>query len=280
MLCIPLHYMEKILKYFAIKFDNHTREYLDDDYREKPLLCYKGAYYLLPYVILSSDIINVIISESKEENEKRFDKKGRANEDVVKAKWKNVVGRIENYKGFDRATNTHCECDMAFIFDDCLFICELKNEAQVYSYEDWKRFEIKKDENIAQLVRITNYCKNNNKLKRALNKKSSWMPRKVISLLLYSNSCGKPQKVKDVYVANEQDVFCFFNRTPIRRMEINPQSKSFSYISSYLPGYDYLENRKHRLTIDDFETYMKLPMCTKYFFNKMEKEKANVEEKV
>ena len=277
---IPVEYMATILDYLTIEYGNHSQKEQIDDYREKPLLRYKGCIYLLPYVILASDIINIILQESKKENRGRLDKRGITYENVTRDKWRKVVGCVGHCKGFDKTTNTHNECDMAFVFDDCLFICELKNEAQAYSYEDWKRFEIRKGENVAQLMRITNYFKNNNKLKRSLNKHNSWIPRKVISLLLYSGSVGKPQNVDNVYVANEHDVFCFFKRTPIRRIEVNPQRKRCNYITSYLTGYDYLKDQKHRLTIGDFYTYMKLPMCTKQIISELEKDLADSVEMV
>lgn len=269
---IPLEYVATIIDYFTLESGKNLQKEVVDDYRVKPLLRYRGHFYLLPYVTIASDIINVIIQGSKKENSKKLDKRGKTYENITRAKWQKVVRRVEQCSDFEKSTNTHHECDMAFVFDDCLFICELKNEAQAYSFEDWKRFEIKKDENMAQLIRITNFFKNNNKLKKALRKQKSWMPRKVISLLLYSGSCGKPQKMGDVYIANEQDVFCFFNRTPIVRMDVNPQSEECEYVRLYLPGYEYLKNQKHRLTIEDFDSYMELPMCTKQILNELKEE--------
>lgn len=277
---IPVEYVETILDYLSIEYSKYSQKEQIDDYREKPLLRYKGCIYLIPYVISSSDVINIILRESQKENRTKIDKRGITYENVTRDKWRKVVGIVENCKGFDKTTNTHNECDMAFVFDDCLFICELKNEAQAYSYKDWKKFEIRKGENIDQLMRITEYFKNNNKLKRALNKKPSWEPRKVISLLLYSGACGKPQKLGDGYVANEQDVFCFFKKVPIGQIEIIPQSKMYNYISSYLPGYDYLENQEHKLTIGDFDAYMKLPMCTKQLISELERDLADSAERV
>lgn len=61
-------------------------------------------------------------------------------------------------------------------------------------------------------------------------------------------------------------------------LEINQQGKRYNYVTSYLPCRDYLENRKHRLTIDDFENYMKCPMCTKHLICEIEKDIANVGE--
>lgn len=117
---IPVEYMATILDYLTIEYGNHSQKEQIDDYREKPLLRYKGCIYLLPYVILASDIINIILQESKKENRGRLDKRGITYENVTRDKWRKVVGCVGHCKGFDKTTNTHNECDMAFVFDDCL----------------------------------------------------------------------------------------------------------------------------------------------------------------
>ena len=246
--------------FFAIMSKTYTVD-PSIDIRDTPLIYYNKFYYSIPFTTLTNDIANIVAFRIKQCN--NLKEKGDAFETTTRSRWNKhfkVVHIKETKKGQE------FECDMAFVFDDCLFICELKNESQPYSWDDWFRFSIKKEQNLLQIKRITEHFQNSEDLKRKLGKKSTWNPKKVLSLLLYGCKYGIPTTENNVIVANETDIYNFFNRTPIGTHIIDENNHTDTYIK-YIEGYNYLENRFHKLTIKDFYEYIKCPMAIKYLLN-------------
>lgn len=117
---------------------------------------------------------------------------------------------------------------------------------------------------LKQLKRITEHFKNSKFLIEKLDKQKNWHPKGVVSLLLYGCKYGKPTKDDNTYVANETDVYNFFNKTPIGKWEIDTSTKRALYKMFFLENYDYLSKKNHLLNIKDFYHYMEFPMALKY----------------
>lgn len=231
------------------------------DIRDTPLIFYNGFYYSIPFSNLTNDIANIVACRIKTNN--NIDKKGFNFEETVRKKWKKLfkIAHIE-----ETENNQQFECDMAFEFDNCLFVCELKNEIQPYSFDDWFRFEIKKEQNVLQAKRIANHFQNSKRLKIKLGKSADWKPKQIFTLLLYGCKYGIPTIENGVIVANETDIYNFFNKTPIGTWIIN-KNKQATYIQEFIKGYNYLEQTSHKLTIENFNEYIKCPMAIKFLLN-------------
>lgn len=248
-------------------FETMSRSYSTDpkepqiDIRDTPLIFYNGLYYSVPFSNITSDIANIVVFRIKQNN--NIDKKGSSFEQKIRCKWNKLLKTVHIE---ETESGEQFECDMAFAFDDCLFICELKNEIQPYSLEDWFRFTIKKEQNILQTRRITEHFENSKSLKLKLGKSVDWIPKKTFSLLLYGCTYGIPTKENGVIIANETDIYNFFNKTPIGALIVNENTPAI-YTRKFIKGYTYLEQPYHRLTIEDFIEYLKCPMAIRYILD-------------
>ena len=264
---------KKVLSYYNIFesnsdlfFEIMSKSYLIDqkdsiDIRDTPLIFYNGFYYSIPFSNLTNDIANIVAFRIKQNN--NIYKKGNLFEAAIRNKWNKLFKVVHTE---ETKNGQQFECDMVFVFDNCLFICELKNEVQPYSLEDWFRFTIRKEQNISQTKRITEHFQNSESLKLKLGKSVDWTPKKTFSLLLYGCKYGLPTKENDVIVANETDIYNFFNKTPIGTWIVNEDNLSI-YTTEFIEGYNYLEQFSHRLTIEDFYEYLKCPMAIRYLLN-------------
>ncbi|WP_346892986.1 hypothetical protein [Clostridium sp. UBA871] len=229
-----------------------------------PFIVIENNIYTIPGIICYSDIVRVLISIFEDlENNLQF--KGNYYEEFIREKWRK--SGIKNVKKKEKILGDVFDCDMAFIFDEDLFICEIKNLLQPNSLHDWHRFYIKTQENLKQLERIANHYSESKHLKgmaKELVGRSDWLPKKVQPILIYSCYIGTIIKSKQALVTSEIDIYNFFARTPIRQYKISKEKKEAIFYSKYLNGYEYLENIGRTLTIADFEKYMECPMAIKY----------------
>ena len=246
------------------------------DIQNYPFIIENDIIYTIPGIICSSDVVRVLISffENSEEN---IQFKGEYYENSIRDKW--ARNGIKNVKKKEKILGKDFDCDMAFLFNNDLFICEIKNLSQPNSLHKWHKFYIKTQENIIQLERTVNHYSQKFFLEdivKMLSVNPNWLPEKIHSMLIYSCYIGTTMRVKESWVASEIDIYNFFSKTPISHLKISENKKEAIYFFEYLKGYEYLEDNKHSLTIDDFEKYMQCPMALKFQQNKIKVRKEKI----
>ncbi len=244
------------------------------DIQNYPFIADENYIYTIPGIICSSDIVRVLISIF-EESEDNLQFKGEYYEDSIRNKW--TRNGIKSIKKKEKISGKEFDCDMAFLFNDDLFICEIKNLSQPNSFHKWHKFYIKLEENLAQLERISNHYSEVRYLEgiiKELSGDKNCIPKKIHSILLYSSYIGNPIKVKETWVASEIDVYNFLTKAPITQLEIVEDNAT--YYLKYLKNYEYLKDKSHTLTISDFERYMQCPMAIKFQQNRIKIRKQKI----
>ncbi|AJG98174.1 hypothetical protein LF65_01567 [Clostridium beijerinckii] len=246
----------------------------DRDIVKYPFIEIDNDIYTIPRIVFCSDIVRILISIFEDlENNLQF--KGNYYESYIRAKWRE--NGIKNIQKTDKILKDVFDCDMAFVFDDNLFICEIKNLLQPSSLHEWHKFHIKTQQNLQQLERISNHYSEPQYLKgivKELLGNEDWVPKKIYSILIYSCYIGSIIENKRAFIASEVDIYNFFARTPLQQYNISRDKKEATLSYKYLDGYEYLEDKNHILNTIDFERYMECPMAIKY-----QKDRIKIERK-
>ncbi|NRZ60365.1 hypothetical protein DZE42_003504 [Clostridium beijerinckii] len=175
-----------------------------------PFIVIENYIYTIPSIVCYSDIVRVLISIFEDlENNLQF--KGDYYESYIRERWRR--NGINNIKKKEKILKDEYDCDMAFIFDEDLFICEIKNLLQPNSLHEWHKFYIKTQDNLNQLERITKHYSESKYLKgiaKDLLGRSDWVPKEIHSILIYSCYIGSTIKYKQALVTSEIDIYNFF----------------------------------------------------------------------
>ena len=225
----------------------------DKDIREHPIIKYGNLYITIPSFVATIDIHEVLIHIFNANNY-QLNFKGSYFESKVRKEFEEIGIKKCSCKIGQK------ECDMSFIFDDCLFICELKNEFQPLSYLEWYRFYKKMDEHILQLNKIYDfYVQNLGYILKKLDKSNKWKPKKVYKVLLYSNYLGETIVKDNLIISNYRNITNFFEKTELC-VDIRRDKKIYVLKGYNLKKYPYFNKEKIELNIEDFMDYIRNPM--------------------
>lgn len=241
----------------------------DKDIREKPMIRYQNLYITIPSFVWTTDIYETLVQFF--------------NHREYQLNFKGTYFEEETRKQFEKAgiKTCHCkvnqhECDMAFVFDDCLFICELKNEFQPLDSREWYRFYKKEEQHLEQLEDVYNFYKENlHYMKKKLAKEKNWKPRKIYKVLMYANYLGETYVKDNLIISNYHNIINFFEKSPICINIL--KDKNIYVIKGFnKKDYPYLKKEKSQLTIEDFIKYMRLPMSIWYQKQQYKKKKEYI----
>lgn len=233
---------EKILAEMTLKKE-------DKDIRENPIVRFGDNYTTIPSIICTTDIYETLISIFHNHNN-QVNFKGTFFEEQIRKEFQEAGIKNSNCKVNQK------ECDMCFEFDNCLFICELKNEFQPLTNQQWYRFYKKEEEHKEQLKKIYEfYSENLQYIREKLKKKKDWEPKRIYQMLLYSNYLGKTEVEENRIVSNWKNVINFFIQAPIS-FNLLKDKKIFIF--------NHDEERKEKLGIEDFLAYMKMPVSIQW----------------
>lgn len=229
----------------------------DKDIREKPMMKYQNLYITIPSFVWTTDIFETLVRLFNH-RKYQLNFKGTYFEEMVRERFEK-----SSVKNCYCKVNQH-ECDMAFVFDECLFICELKNEFQPLDSQGWYRFYKEEEKHIEQLDDIYNFYKENlHYMRKKLAKEKDWSPKKVYKVLMYANYLGETYVKDNLIISNYANIINFFERAPICMNIL--KDKTIYVIESYNnKDYPYLKKEKSKLTLEDFIKYMRLPMSIWY----------------
>lgn len=239
------------------------------DIRENPFIKYGNLIVTIPSFVATIDVFGVLISIFNNRNY-QLNFKGAFFEKEIKKELelsgiKNCNCKVDQY-----------ECDMAFIFDECLFICELKNEFQPINNIEWYKFYKNREKHISQLERIYKfYSSNLQYLLKKLGKPKIWKPKKIFKVLLYSNYLGETIVEKNLIISNWKNVINFFQRAPIC-INVLRDKKLYILKKINYKMYPYLKKEEKQLIVDDFIAFMKCPMSIWFQREQFELEKRYI----
>lgn len=241
----------------------------DKDIREKPILRYQNLYIMIPSFVWTTDIYETLVRFFNNKGY-QLNFKGTYFEEKVRRQFEKIGIKNCNCKVKQK------ECDMAFIFDDCLFICELKNEFQPLDSKGWYRFYKNKEQHIEQLEEIYKFYKENiHYIREKLAKEKEWKPKKIYKVLMYANYLGETYVKDDIIISNYNNIINFFERSPICINIL--KDKNVYVIENYnQKKYPYLKKQKSQLVLEDFIKYMTLPMSIWYQKQQFQKSKEYI----
>ncbi len=180
-------------------------------------------YVILPYLLKEMDVSLVLMSKFG----------AHLNVDFKGKLFEKYILDVLNYMGYHainlykRIEGKEYECDVAFVIDKTLFLCECKSRKS-YRFEDFDKREFEEDSN--QLNRIADFYKANKKIVKEqfkLKKEVNIEYDKVKCIVVHSRIMHGMVKKNNVYALDIYKFLQPFNRDGITEylIELNPELK-------------------------------------------------------
>lgn len=239
---------------------NLTFSESDSDLFDTPLIRIKNnsGFVLIPSLISSMDSTRVLmchfLKKDSNMNFKGYGFEQRVIEDLQEVGI-NAVGL--NAKGpSDDGTKRTFQCDVAFVVGTCLFLCECKAYSQPITHRGFYELIGKKEEAInIQLKEISEFYKNNLQIVRAnLQLPSTWVPDRIINMLIVTPPAGSADKIENTYVIDYSAFSKFINRD---KPGIIAVTKKVKYEFNIFP------ELKGEITSDKLIKFLKNPIQVK-----------------
>lgn len=194
------------------------------DLFDNPFVPCCGKYFVVPWLINEMEVGRVLLSKFSDKAGTEF--KGYAFEEYILEALK--------YCGIPATAmkNKDYQCDVAFLLDDVLFICECKNRG-VHKGNDLSFDEM--DDDIAQLDRISNFYKDNPNIVKKCFQDAGYDKiafNEVQKFIIYSKVTHDALKRKGVFI---MDIYKFLQ--PLGRDEMTDYlAKKYPSIKENLIG--------------------------------------------
>jgi len=185
------------------------------DLYDYPFIAVKNKY-LLPYFLLKDASVGLILRSRLRKADMKMEKKGKFFENriikLLKDKKIPVVQlkRRDKFHGNDKKEDY--ECDVAFILEDILFLCECKDNGRTAVSEKIENFY---ESDVKQLNRYCDYFEANKEYVIEIFNKNGYSVKKigkVIRLLIYNTYFHKPINYRGVKIIDFERI-----AAPIRR---------------------------------------------------------------
>lgn len=222
--------------------NNLTFSESDSDLFDTPLIKNEnsGEFVIVPSLISSMDSTRVLmchfLKKDSNMNFKGYGFEQRVIDDLQEIGI-NACGL--NAKGFsDDGTERTFQCDVAFIVENSLFLCECKAFSQPVSHRGFYELIEKKEKAVSiQLKSISKFYKNNLQFVRSKFQLSpTWEPDKIINILLVTPPVGSAEKIENTYVIDYSAFSKFINRDKPGIIVITKKEKYEFDIFSELKG--------------------------------------------
>ena len=200
-------------------FDKKSVDLFDD-----PFVPCCGKYFVVPWLINEMEVGRVLLS--KFSNKSGADFKGYAFEEYIL--------EVLKYCGIPATAmkNKDYQCDVAFLLNDVLFICECKNRG-VHKGNDLSFDEM--DDDIAQIDRIFNFYKDNPNIVKKCFQDAGYDKitfNEVQKFIIYSKVTHDVLKRKGVFI---MDIYKFLQ--PLGRDEMTDYlAKKYPSVNASLTG--------------------------------------------
>lgn len=198
---IPVDYADKILGYMI-----HTNK--SDDLFDFPFISIRGKY-LLCYSLLSNANGGLVLESRFNQPDISYSERGHAFEEYVMHFF--AERNIPATRLHRKENKIEYECDLAFVLDNVLFLCELKDYGDKQIRKGMCDFYV---DDVNQLLRIGNYFEDNKDyvIEQFLKKGHKVNYNKTIKILVYNTYL---QSINDVNGVRVIDFNTFI--APIRR---------------------------------------------------------------
>ena len=194
------------------------------DLFDNPFVPCCGKYFVVPWLVDEMEVGRVLLS--KFSNKSGADFKGYA--------FEKYIIDVLKYCGIPATAmkNKEYQCDVAFLLNDVLFICECKNRG-VHKGNDLSFNEM--DDDIEQLDRIANFYKENSNIVKRCFQNAGYHKisfNEVQKLIIYSKVTHGSVKRKGVFI---MDIYKFLQ--PLGRDEMTDYlAKKYPSINESLTG--------------------------------------------
>jgi hypothetical protein len=110
------------------------------------------------------------------------------------------------------------DCDIAFILDDVLFLCECKcrfTTADFGAYADQEEYLV--TEAIRQHKRTCDYFADHlNLVRNSLKREPDWYPKSIERIIITSTKLGRPMQVDGYLITDHHAIHAYFSRQPAK----------------------------------------------------------------
>ncbi|GEM_PF-1829361 len=242
---IPVKSAEQILRRFT--FNASSKDILD-----APLIPFNGELVLVPTAALliepafSLESLLKSIRSRKDEPNHELQFIGPGFEKLTRRVLADagIVARKVKHKNRD--------CDVAFVLeDDVLFLCECKGRFQTSDFRSYVELEAELGRDAAQQHRKTcDYFESHlAHVRDRLGLAPTWVPSRVMRVILTSAKLGRVRFNEDFYVIDENMFYAFFARKKLSMRPLSSRRRTFVH-DPRLDG---------PITVDAFIAYMDDP---------------------
>ncbi|UJB30499.1 hypothetical protein [Chromobacterium sp. Beijing] len=143
---------------------------------------------------------------------------------------KNIPCATVKVKNFD--------CDVAFIFDDDLYLCECKSKFQQENVKGYREYlEGFLLDTVAQHKKTTDFFVGNlSYIRKELSLDANWNPVNIHKLIVTSALLGRSLRVNDFYILDEKTLKDFFSRAKMRKKNVVTGAIIEEYYDERLEG--------------------------------------------
>ncbi|XID91528.1 hypothetical protein ACF3MZ_23910 [Paenibacillaceae bacterium WGS1546] len=229
-------------KYTNCIIDKLTFGNKDTDLFDTPLLCFnENEYLIIPTLALNIDIARVLMCNFlKKKSNMDFKGTGFENQVLEELREKGICcnGLLAKGKLNENEEEREFQCDVAFILNDDLYLCECKSYSQPTTHRGFYELVDKKyDTVVDQFKKITDFYKKNlNLVRSGLNLSDSWTPRKIYKLILVSSPLGAREKIDDTYFIDHSAFSIFLERKRPSIVDIERKTGYEFSFYSFLDG--------------------------------------------
>ncbi|WP_163853083.1 hypothetical protein [Paenibacillus elgii] len=198
--------------------NNLTFSKSDSDLFDTPLIRVgnNGGFILVPSLISSMDSTRVLMCNFlKRDSNMDFKGYGFEQRVIEDLQEMGISAGGLNAKGFsDEGTERTFQCDVAFVIEKSLFLCECKAFSQPTTHRGFYELIEKKEKAVnIQLKAISKFYENNLQVVRTkLQLPSTWVPDRIVNILIVTPPVGSAEKIENTYIIDYSAFSKFINR--------------------------------------------------------------------
>lgn len=215
----------------------------------------QNSFLIVPSILANIDTTRVLMCMFLEKKtDMNFKGIGFENKIIKELKSQNIIASSLNSKRKNKSGEDRIyQCDVAFLIDNDLFICECKAYSQPVTHRNYYELIDKKEDTITvQLKQIFDYYKNNlDIVKSQLKLPTDYKFNKIHSLLITTVPLGKSEKINSTFII-DHSAFSNFIRREDPTIPILSQNKGCKL--------DLFSLYKGEITKEKFLKFLKSPL--------------------
>ena len=190
-------------------FDSLTYSKKSSDLYDFPLVRTKNKYMIVP-ALLNVAHAGKLLKSRFRQNDFNISHKGKLFEkEIIYMLKQHNIPVVQVHRRYD---GKDYECDIAFLLDDTLFLCECKDNGDKYLYDYVAKFY---ENDVAQMERICNFFETHTDIICEEFEKIGYFNiqyKKIQKLLIYNTVFHSILKVKDINIVDYERFVAVFRR--------------------------------------------------------------------